>query len=72
MIDELERALEATLFAAEEPMSADALAAHLGNAAVGDIREALRRIAMHYEPRGVQLVERGGRWHFETDRKSVV
>lgn len=66
MSDELERALEATLFAAEEPMSAEALAAHLGNAAVGDIREALRRIAIHYEPRGVQLVERGGRWHFET------
>jgi segregation and condensation protein B len=64
--DELDRAIEATLFAAEEPMSADALAGHLGGAASGDVRDALRRLAAHYEPRGVHLVERAGRWHFQT------
>ena len=63
---ELERALEATLFAAEEPMSAEALAGHLGDAAAGDIREALHQLTTHYQSRGVHLVERGGRWHFQT------
>ena len=62
----LERALEATLFAAEEPMSADALAAHLGGLAPGDVREALAALTLQYRQRGVHLVERGGRWHFET------
>ncbi|KPF61958.1 SMC-Scp complex subunit ScpB [Porphyrobacter sp. AAP60] len=62
----LERAVEATLFASEEPMTVDALAAHLGGLAPGDVREALAALAAHYGQRGVQLVERGGRWHFET------
>ena len=66
MSAELERALEATLFAAEEPMSAEALAGHLGDAAAGDIREALHQLTAHYQSRGVHLVERGGRWHFQT------
>lgn len=64
--DELERAIEATLFAAEEPMSVAALSGHLGDASAGDVREGLRKLAMHYEDRGVHLVERGERWHFET------
>jgi segregation and condensation protein B len=63
---ELERAIEATLFAAEEPMSAEALAGHLGDAAASDVRDALRRLVAFYDPRGVHLVERGGRWHFQT------
>ncbi len=62
----LERAVEATLFAAEEPMSVEALAAHLGGIAPGDVREALAALTQHYLQRGVHLVERGGRWHFET------
>ena len=62
----LERAVEATLFAAEAPMAVDALAAHLGDAAPGDVRAALATLAARYAPRGVHLVERGGRWHFET------
>ena len=66
MTAELERAIEATLFAAEEPMSTEALAGHLGDAAAGEVRDALRRLAAFYEPRGVHLVERGGRWHFQT------
>ena len=63
MDDDLVRAVEATLFAAEEPMSADALSAHLAGAEVGP---ALAELEAHYRDRGVRLVERGGRWHFQT------
>ncbi|AXK41975.1 SMC-Scp complex subunit ScpB [Erythrobacter aureus] len=65
-MDDLVRAVEAALFAAEEPMTAEALAGFLGDAAVGDVRAALRRVAEDYEKRGIHLVERGKRWHFET------
>ena len=61
--DDLTRAVEATLFAAQAPMTAEALSAHLGGA---DVRPALAALAAHYEGRGVQLVERGNRWHFQT------
>ena len=61
--DDLLRAVEATLFAAEEPMSVEVLSNHLGGA---DVREALRELAAHYAGRGVHLVERGKRWHFQT------
>lgn len=61
--DALLRAVEATLFAAEEPMSAEAISTHLGGAEIG---QALRDLAAHYEGRGVELVERGRRWHFQT------
>jgi segregation and condensation protein B len=61
--DDLVRAVEAALFAAEEPLSAEALGAHLGNA---DVREALEELAAHYAGRGIHLVERGGRWQFQT------
>ena len=61
--DELVRAVEATLFAAEEPMSAEAISAHLGGA---DVREALSELEAHYAQRGVRLVERGRRWQFQT------
>ncbi len=64
--DPLERAIEATLFASEEPMSAEAIAAHLGDAAIGDVRAALASLADAYTGRGVQPVERAGRWHFQT------
>ena len=66
MSADTERALEAALFAAEEPMSADALAGFLRDIPIEDVREGLRALAAHYEARGVRLVERGGRWHFET------
>jgi segregation and condensation protein B len=60
---ELVRAVEATLFAAEEPMSAEAISTHLGGA---DVREALEALAAHYEERGIRLVESGRRWQFQT------
>ncbi len=61
--DELVRAVEATLFAAEEPMSADAISAHLGGA---EVSAALAELAEHYAGRGIELVERGKRWHFQS------
>lgn len=61
--DDLLRAVEAALFAAEQPMTAEALSTHLGGV---DVRETLRTLAGHYEGRGIHLVERGKRWHFET------
>lgn len=64
--DPLVRALEATLFAAEEPMSVDALASHLGDEDKGTIKAALQQLAAHYQDRGIHLVERSKRWHFQT------
>jgi segregation and condensation protein B len=61
--DDLVRAVEAALFAAGEPMTAEALSAHLNGA---DVRDALARLADDYRGRGVELVERGRRWHFQT------
>lgn len=61
--DDLVRAVEATLFAAEAPMSAQAISAHLGGA---EVRRALAELTEQYAPRGVHLVERGGLWHFQT------
>jgi len=60
---DLERAVEAALFAATEAMSAEALSAHLGGA---DVSGALAALAAHYAPRGIHLVQRGECWHFQT------
>ncbi|HUQ13056.1 MAG TPA: SMC-Scp complex subunit ScpB [Novosphingobium sp.] len=61
--DEIARAVEAALFAAEQPMTAAQLSAHLGGA---DVDAALRSLSADYDGRGIELVERGGRWHFQT------
>ncbi|MEW9854424.1 SMC-Scp complex subunit ScpB [Novosphingobium sp. M1R2S20] len=61
--DDLIRAVEATLFAADAPMTVEAISNHLGGASV---RSALTELQAHYAERGVRLVERGKRWHFET------
>lgn len=61
--DDLVRAVEAALFAAEEPMSVDALSSHLHGA---QVLPALRELQAHYAGRGVHLVERGRRWQFQT------
>lgn len=61
--DDLVRAVEATLFAAVEPLTAQAISTHLGGAEVGPALEELER---HYQGRGIRLVERGRHWHFET------
>ena len=64
--DDLERGLEATLFASDEPLTVEQLSAHLGDLEKSAIREALAALQEHYAKRGVHLVERGKRWHFET------
>ncbi len=64
--DAIERALEATLFASEEPLTVDALATHLGDLEKSAVRDGLKALEEQYRPRGVHLVERGKRWHFET------
>ena len=61
--DDLLRAVEATLFAADAPMTAAAISAHLGGA---DVEALLHELAQHYQGRGIAVVERGGRWHFQT------
>jgi len=65
-VNALERSIEGALFAAEDPMSVDALASFLGDVDKSDVREALKALAAFYEGRGIQLVERARRWHFET------
>lgn len=61
--DDLARAAEAVLFAAAEPLTVDTIAGHIG---AGDVRAALDALAADYAGRGVNLVERGGRWQFQT------
>jgi len=61
--DDFARGVEALLFASAEPLTAEAIRAHVGE---GDVAAALARLADDYAGRGVELVERGGRWHFQT------
>ncbi len=61
--DNLLRALEAALFAAETPMSPAELQNVIG---ADSLDNALPRLAQLYAGRGIELVERGGRWHFQT------
>ena len=58
------RAVEAVLFAAAEPLARDEIAEHVG--AGIDVKAALARLEADYAGRGVNLVERGGRWFFQT------
>ncbi len=57
-------AVEATLFAAEAPMSVEQISAYVGDGV--DVAAALATLAAHYEGRGVELVQRGKMWHFQT------
>ncbi|SOB86886.1 segregation and condensation protein B [Sphingomonas guangdongensis] len=62
--DGLVRAVEAVLFAADAPLSLAELRRHVGGDAA--IEDALATLRAHFAGRGVELVERGGRWHFQT------
>ena len=62
-MDEFLRAVEATLFASVTPLTVEEIAGHVGD---GDVAAALAQLAEHYGGRGIELVERGGRWHFQT------
>ena len=60
---DLARAVEACLFAAEEPLTPDQIAAHLEGT---DVRGALAELVDHYAGRGIHLTQSGGRWQFQT------
>ncbi len=57
------RAVEATLFAAAEPMTVAEIALHVGGV---DVAAALRQLVHDYAGRGINLVQRGQHWHFQT------
>ncbi|HEX8526012.1 SMC-Scp complex subunit ScpB [Allosphingosinicella sp.] len=58
------RAVEATLFAAEAPLSPAEIADYVGEHV--DVAQALAELHAHYSGRGIELVERGKAWHFQT------
>jgi segregation and condensation protein B len=58
------RAVEATLFASEEPMTVEQIRSYVGDAI--DISGALAKLSAHYSGRGIELVQRGKAWHFQT------
>ena len=62
-MDEFSRSVEAVLFASPEPMSPDEIGRHAGE---GNVAVALAGLAERYAGHGIELVERGGRWHFQT------
>jgi segregation and condensation protein B len=62
--DDLGRAVEAVLFASEAPMTIEEIKAHVG--AEADVRGALTALEAFYAGRGIELVRRGERWHFQT------
>lgn len=64
VIDETRRAVEAVLFAADAPMTVAEIRAYVGDAV--DVRAALDALVEDYSARGIHLVKRGDRWHFET------
>ena len=63
MIADHLRALEAALFAAETPMTPSELTAATG---IEQPKAALEELAELYQGRGIELVERGGRWLMQT------
>ena len=62
-MDEFVRAVEATIFASAEPLTIEDIQGYAGD---GDVEAALQTLAEIYTGRGIELVERGGRWHFQT------
>lgn len=58
------RAVEATLFAAEQPMTVEQIRAYVGDQV--NIASALDLLTQHYSGRGFELVQRGKTWHFQT------
>jgi segregation and condensation protein B len=58
------RAVEAALFAAQAPMTVEQIRAYVGDAV--DVAAALATLAGHYDGRGIELVQRGKAWHFQT------
>ena len=67
MIDDLERAIEAMLFASDEPLDARQVAGRLGDEMTpGQVKAIIEAIARRHAGSGIELVERGGHWHLQT------
>ena len=62
--DEQLRAIEAIIFASEEPLTPAQITGYLAQDC--DVLAGLKILAEHYQGRGVELVMAGGRWHFQT------
>ena len=58
------RLVEAILFATEGPLTPQEIARHAG--LEESVLPHLAALADHYAGRGIELVHRGGRWHFQT------
>ncbi len=58
------RMVEALLFAATEPLDLDSLTARLPDGL--DVPKLLTQLQLHYEPRGVNLVQVAGKWALRT------
>ena len=58
------RSVEATLFAAETPMTVEQIRGYVGDAI--DIPDTLKRLEEQYNGHGIELVQRGKTWHFQT------
>lgn len=58
------RAVEATLFASQEPMTIEQIRRYVGDSV--DVTVALAKLSEHYDGRGIELVQRGQSWHFQT------
>lgn len=58
------RAVEATLFASEKPMTIADIRAYVGDEL--DIRQILADLQQDFQDRGIVLIKTGDRWHFQT------
>lgn len=59
-----QRIIEATLFAADKPLTREQIAEFLPEGT--PVQPLLDALAESYAPRGINLVQRGGKWHFQT------
>lgn len=64
--DDLCRAVEAVLFASQTPLAVDEIARRLDVGDTAAIATALAAITARHAGHGIDLVERAGRWHFQT------
>ena len=66
-IDDRERAIEAMVFASDEALDSRQIAGRFHDELTpGDVRAILQAIAARHAGSGIELVERGGHWHFQT------
>ena len=62
-ISDFERGVEATLFASAGSLTVQDIIAYVGD---GDVRGALAAVQARHGGTGIELVERGDHWHFQT------